>query len=137
MFHLLPPELRVLICNYCELSTLKSLRSSCRMFERETNSVLFHTVSLDILPQSISTLRMIANHSSLACHVQKLVVSTNLLRPCSYQPLKDNYVMRNVSALRSSKGLWDSTFSYLTHAGSLVFLIDRRFDDVIKDIVTT
>jgi len=54
MFHLLPPELRVLIYNYCELSTLKSLRSSCRMFERETNSVLFHTVSLDILPQSIS-----------------------------------------------------------------------------------
>jgi hypothetical protein len=88
MFHLLPPELRVLIYNYCELSTLKSLRSSCRMFERETNSILFHTVSLDILPQSISTLRMIANRSSLACHVQKLVVSTNLLRPCSFSTFK-------------------------------------------------
>ena len=50
--------------------------------------MLFRTVSLDILPQSIEILRMIANCPSLACHVQTLVVSTNLLPPCAYLQFK-------------------------------------------------
>jgi hypothetical protein len=84
MFHLLPPELRMLVYEHCELFTLTNLRSSCRILEREISALLFRTVSIDILPQGIELLRKIANRPSLACHVQTLIVSTNLLRPYSY-----------------------------------------------------
>lgn len=80
----LPPELRMLVYEHCELFTLVNLRSSCRILKREISALLFRTVSIDILPQGIELLRKIANRPSLACHVQILIVSTNLLRPYSY-----------------------------------------------------
>ena len=84
MFRLLPPELRIVVYGYCELSSMKSLRLSCRTFEREINPMLFHTVVIDILPRGIEILRKITDHPYLVYHVQKLVISTNILRPFTH-----------------------------------------------------
>lgn len=78
MFHYLPLELRIVTYDYCELPSLKNLRLSCHKFQDEIDPILFHTVFLDLLPQSVETLRMIADNH-IASHIQELVVSTNLL----------------------------------------------------------
>jgi len=49
MFHLLPPELRILVYEHCELFALTNLRSSCRILEREISAILFRTVDIELL----------------------------------------------------------------------------------------
>ena len=79
----LPDELLLIIIDFCNQTEQKVLRLCCRALNIYVVSVLYRTVCLDILPSSVNRVASIADNHKLGLHVKELVISTNLLAPCS------------------------------------------------------
>ena len=72
-----------MIINYCGRAEQKTLRRCCTALNAFVLPFLYCTVFLDILPSSMSRVENIANKPEIGRHVRELIISTNLLAPCS------------------------------------------------------
>jgi len=79
----LPQEIQLVIILFCGQAEQKTLRCCCRALNAYVLPILYRTVFLDILPSSMSRVHNIANKAEIGHHVRELVISNNLLAPCS------------------------------------------------------
>jgi len=79
----LPHEIKSMIINLCGRAEQKHLRCCCTALNINVLPFLYRTVFLDILPSSIDRVDNIANKPEIGQHVRELIISTNLLAPCS------------------------------------------------------
>jgi len=79
----LPQEIQLVAILFCDQAEQKALRCCCRALNAYILPILYRTVFLDILPSSMSRVHNIANKTEIGRHVRELVISNNLLAPCS------------------------------------------------------
>jgi len=79
----LPHEIRIIIIDFGGRAEQKNLRCCCTALNAYVLPFLYRTVFLDILPSSMSRVDNIANKPEIGHHVRELIISTNLLAPCS------------------------------------------------------
>jgi hypothetical protein len=72
-----------MIMDFCGRAEQKCLRCCCTSLNASVLPLLYRTVFLDILPSSMVRVNNIANKPEIGHHVTELVISTNLLAPCS------------------------------------------------------
>lgn len=69
-----------LICDSCDRSTLKQFRLCCKLFSREASWNLFWQLTIDIIPDSLKTLKAISDHQNLSRYLHILKISINILK---------------------------------------------------------
>jgi len=79
----LPHEIQLIIIHFCGRAEQKTLRCCCKALNAYVLPVLYPTVFVDILSSSRSRVNNIANKAEIGYHVRELVISDNLLAPCS------------------------------------------------------
>ena len=97
----LPNELLLIIVEFCNQTEQKSLRLCCKALDIYMVSVLYRTVCLDLLPSSINRVASIANKHEISRHVKKLIISTNLLVPCSLKRFERQIRYNEPACLKS------------------------------------
>lgn len=85
IFLTLPVEIRLYIICFCKGIEQKQLRLTSRLLNEETLPVLFRHIRVDVLEECLEKLRRIASSACVATTVKSLVVSSNLLCPCTLQ----------------------------------------------------
>lgn len=88
-FLALPVEIRLYTIRFCSGDEQKQLRLTSRQLGEETVPILFRHISVDVLEECLLKLRRVASVACFAAAVRSLMVSSNLLRPCTLQDFAD------------------------------------------------
>lgn len=96
----LPQEIQLVIILFCGQAEQKTLRCRCRALNAYVLPILYRTVSLDILPSNMSRVHSIANKSEIGHHVRELIISNNLLVPCSLRNFERQIRYRELASLK-------------------------------------
>lgn len=97
----LPLEIQEIIFRFCSPVEQKALRSCCKTLSSNVIPFLYHTVFLDTLPTSMKRVYNIASKDHIGTHVNELIVTTNLLDPCSLRSFERQIRYQEPAALKS------------------------------------
>lgn len=137
-FLTLPVEIRLYTICFCTRREQKQLRLTSRRLDGETLPILFRQIHVDVLEECLDKLSWIANSPCVAPTVRSLVVTSNLLCPCTLQYFEGKLRHHSDMADLPSERQWvqESFLRYKTHLVSQwvqlhrLSLILKAFDGI-------